>query len=60
MAPFLGSDTMDTLKSKLEEAEAKIKELERRIAGGSSGSDKSSTPSESMRMILIGPPGAGM
>lgn len=59
MAPFIGQDTMDTLKSKLEEAEAKIKELERRIAGGSSGSDKSSTPSESMRMILIGPPGAG-
>lgn len=59
MAPT-GEDLVETLKSTVDKLEARVAELEGRLrsqatSGGSSGSKGS----DGMRMILIGPPGAG-
>lgn len=51
------SDTVETLKATVEKLEQRIKDLESRLTGHDySGSRKPN----GMRMILIGPPGAGM
>jgi len=47
------ADTVETLKATVSKLEQKIEDLEARLKGQVSGSQ------ESMRMILIGPPGAG-
>jgi adenylate kinase len=54
MAPT-PEDVIESLKSTVDKLEARVAELEGKLkgsAGSSSGSD-------GMRMILIGPPGAG-
>jgi len=54
MAPIT-DDKVDELKDQIHKLEARVRELERNIQGGSA----KPSLSESMRMILIGPPGAG-
>ena len=63
MAPT-PEDVIDTLKGTVDKLEARVAELESRLrgkdAGSSSGGGSSGTPSSNqMRMIIIGPPGAG-
>lgn len=55
MAPITDEQVHD-LKDLIRKLESRVHELEQKISAGGS----LSTPSESMRMILIGPPGAGM
>ena len=50
------SDTVEALKSTVDKLEKRIQDLESRLTG----SAPSSGSSDGMRMILIGPPGAGM
>jgi len=47
---------VDELKSTVSKLEQRIAQLEGRLAGNGGGS---SAPQESVRMILMGPPGAG-
>lgn len=57
MAP-LGDELVDKLKGTVDKLEARVAELEARLHGKPAGS---SAPAEDgMRMILMGPPGAGM
>jgi adenylate kinase len=55
MAP-LADTVVDELKSTVHKLEQRIAELEGRLSGHGGGS---SAASESVRMILMGPPGAG-
>jgi adenylate kinase len=55
MAPITDSQ-VDNLKDLVHKLEARVYSLERRLEGGG---DKKSSLTEQMRMILIGPPGAG-
>ena len=54
MAPIT-EQAVDDLKSLIRQLEARVVELESRLSGGSG----KSAPSEGIRMILMGPPGAG-
>ncbi|EXJ93317.1 adenylate kinase 1 [Capronia coronata CBS 617.96] len=54
MAPITDSH-IDDLKELVHKLEGRVHDLERRLESGG----KKPTPVESMRMILIGPPGAG-
>lgn len=56
MAPITDDKVLD-LKELVHKLEARVHELERRLEGGAT---KTTSPSEAMRMILIGPPGAGV
>jgi hypothetical protein len=49
---------VETLKSTVDKLEARVAELEARLQGKSPGSAGAS--SDGMRMVLMGPPGAGM
>lgn len=49
----MSNDTVETLKATIDKLEQRILDLEGKLTGKASGSD-------GMRMILIGPPGAGM
>ena len=55
MAPT-PEEVMDSLKGTVDKLEARVAELEGRLRGKESGSTSSSS---GMRMILMGPPGAG-
>ena len=55
MAPITDS-TVSDLKDLVHKLEARVHQLEYRLG---EGGNKPKTVSESMRMILIGPPGAG-
>jgi len=55
MAPIT-EDKVESLKDLVHKLEARVHELEQRLSGDGPAP---TTPSESMRMILIGPPGAG-
>ncbi|KAK4940268.1 adenylate kinase [Elasticomyces elasticus] len=57
MAPIT-EQHVDSLKDHIHKLEARIWELEQRMTGGGSTSSKESK-TDAMRMILIGPPGAG-
>jgi adenylate kinase len=54
--PSISDREVSDLKDLVAKLEARVHQLENKLTGGSSG-DKSS--SESMRMVLMGPPGAG-
>ena len=56
MAPIT-EQHVDSLKDHIHKLESRIYELEQRMAGG--GSSSKDSKSEAMRLILIGPPGAG-
>jgi adenylate kinase len=55
MAP-IKEDTVNDLKDLVAKLESRVRQLEDRLGDGES---KSKTPLQSMRMILMGPPGAG-
>jgi hypothetical protein len=55
MAP-IREDTVTDLKDLVAKLETRVRQLEDRLGGDGT---KSRTPSQSMRMILMGPPGAG-
>ena len=55
MAPIT-EDQVTSLKDHIHKLEKRVYELENQLSGGTK---KSSNLSEQMRMILIGPPGAG-
>lgn len=59
MAP-LGEQLVDQLKGTVDKLEARVAELEARLHGKAQSSASSSSSDESMRIILMGPPGAGM
>ncbi|KAH0299783.1 hypothetical protein KCU74_g19270, partial [Aureobasidium melanogenum] len=58
MAP-LGEQLVDQLKGTVDKLEARVAELEARLHGKAQSSASSSSSDESMRIILMGPPGAG-
>jgi len=57
MAP-IKDETVDALKDLVNKLETRVKQLEDKIQHGGSGA--APTASESVRMILMGPPGAGI
>lgn len=58
MAP-ISDQIVDTLKGTVDKLEARVAELEARLQGKAAGSTTSAVE-DGMRMILMGPPGAGM
>ena len=64
MAPV--DDLVDKLKSTVDKLEARVAELEGKLTGegskgsGGGGNGGGSGGSDGMRMILMGPPGAGV
>lgn len=57
MAPIT-QETVDGLKDIISKLESRVAQLEERLANGGSDS-KPKSISEQMRLILMGPPGAG-
>lgn len=57
MAPIT-DQMVDDLKSTISKLESRVQELEARLQGGKGGATAPSSTG-SMRMILMGPPGAG-
>jgi adenylate kinase len=55
MAP-IREETVHDLKDLVAKLETRVRQLEDRLGGDG---HKSRTPSQAMRMILMGPPGAG-
>jgi adenylate kinase len=55
MAP-IGEGTVQSLQDMVNKLESRVKELEDKLQGASGGAKPSS---EGVRMILMGPPGAG-
>jgi hypothetical protein len=58
MAP-IGDDVWQKLQDSFGKLESRVKELEEKLAHAQGGPAKSSSPSQDVRMILMGPPGAG-
>lgn len=59
MAPVT-DQVADELKALVRKLEDRVHELETRLGGGSpSSSGSTANASQSMRMIIMGPPGAG-
>ena len=58
MAPT-PEDVINTLKGTVDKLEARVEELESRLRGKDAGSSAGGSSGSGMRMILIGPPGAG-
>lgn len=58
MAP-IKDETVDNLKDLVSKLESRVAQLEARLSGDG-GAAKASSMTESMRIILMGPPGAGM
>jgi adenylate kinase len=57
MAP-IGNDTVQSLQDLVKKLESRVKELEDKLHHASGGPAPSSAGS--VRMVLMGPPGAGM
>ena len=55
MAPIT-EDTVEQLKSMVHRLESRVQELEQKIQGGEGASGN---PLSAMRMVIMGPPGAG-
>ncbi|KAK5154382.1 adenylate kinase-domain-containing protein [Cryomyces antarcticus] len=58
MAPIT-DQIVDELKSLVNKLESRVVELENKLHGGSGAGSAPATPADTMRMILMGPPGAG-
>ena len=56
MAPIT-EETVNGLKSVIDKLESRVEDLEYRLTHGG---EKPKSPAEQMRLILMGPPGAGM
>ena len=59
MAPIT-DDIVDTLRDTIHKLESRVQQLEAKLQGGGSSSPSPSSGTNSVRMILMGPPGAGM
>ena len=59
MAP-IKDETVDALKDLVHKLEARVQDLESRLLHGDGGAGTSRAGSGGMRMVLMGPPGAGM
>lgn len=58
MAPIT-DDIVNDLTSTIRKLESRVHELEARLNGSSGGGSGGANPLNSMRMVLMGPPGAG-
>ncbi|KAI9849407.1 MAG: adenylate kinase [Thelocarpon superellum] len=58
MAP-IKDDTVDALKEMVHKLETRVGELEARLQQGAPGPSKPRSTTEELRLILMGPPGAG-
>lgn len=56
MAP-IGDDTVQTLQDLVHKLESRVKQLEDKLSHAQAGTTHATT--EGVRMILMGPPGAG-
>ena len=60
MAP-IKDETVDSLKDLVHKLQSRVEQLEARLEGSDKGNvEQSKGDSPSVRMILMGPPGAGM
>jgi adenylate kinase len=59
MAP-IKDETVSELRDLVNKLEARVHDLETKLTHGGNSSQKSGSVADSIRMILIGPPGAGM
>ena len=59
--PPIGDETVKQLQDLVSKLEARVEQLESKLqqTGGDTEVNATKTPSESLRMILMGPPGAG-
>lgn len=57
MAPIT-DDTVEALRDTIRQLESRVRQLESKMGGGD-GSSPSRAGQSSIRMILMGPPGAG-
>lgn len=57
MAP-IDDSTADELRGLVKKLEMRVHDLENKLAGGGSGGS-GANPLNAMRMIIMGPPGAG-
>ena len=59
MAP-IKDETVDTLRDLVHKLESRVQQLEAKLEGsGGNSSQKTKSDGPSVRMILMGPPGAG-
>lgn len=58
MAPIT-DDIVNDLKSTIHKLESRVHELEARFNGSPGGGSGGANPLNAMRMVLMGPPGAG-
>lgn len=56
MAP-ISDETASKLQEMVDKLEARVKDLESRISQGGAASSK---PKDEVRMVIMGPPGAGL
>ena len=59
MAP-IKDQTVDALRELVNKLESRVEQLEAKLNAANGGESRSEKPAESIRMILMGPPGAGM
>lgn len=59
MAPIT-DDMVGTLRDTIHKLESRVQQLEAKLLDPESASQSSSSRADSVRMILMGPPGAGM
>ena len=59
MAP-IKDQTVDALRELVNKLETRVEQLEAKLNAANGEEPRSEKPSESIRMILMGPPGAGM
>jgi len=59
MAPIT-DDMVGTLRDTIHKLESRVQQLEAKLLDPGSSSQSSSSRTDSVRMILMGPPGAGM
>ena len=58
MAPIT-DDTVGALRDTIHKLESRVRDLEDRLSGSDDGNIKTVGPVEAMRMVIMGPPGAG-
>lgn len=58
MAPIT-DDMVQSLHDTIAKLESRVRQLEGRLGGGEGGSSRAPSSGQSVRMILMGPPGAG-
>ena len=59
MAPIT-DETVEALRDTIHKLESRVQSLEARLGNGDSGTSKNAGGLDSIRMVIMGPPGAGM